>query len=140
MKILFIDDERRRMDIFAMELELSGKEVIYCSEVQTGWDVFVNNQTKISLIILDIMMAPGNLFDKESSEDGLRTGILMFERIREQAAEIPVIIFTNVSDREVKNRFLLKKNCLFVQKKGYYPSEFVQMINRFLAGEKVNPE
>lgn len=137
MNVLFIDDERRRMDAFAMELELTGKTVIFCTEAKKGWDVFVKNRTKINLIILDIMMAPGELFENEPVEDGLRTGIALFEKIREQAPDLPVIIFTNASDRDVRERFRDRKSCLFVQKKGYLPSEFVHLISRFLAGEKI---
>ena len=141
MNVLFIDDERRRMDAFAMELELTGKTIRFCTEAKKGWDVFVKNRTKINLIILDIMMAPGELFvDTGSVEDGLRTGIVLFEKIREQEPDIPVIIFTNASDRDVRERFRNEKNCLFVQKKGYLPHEFVHLISRFLAGETITQD
>jgi len=137
MTVLFIDDERRRMEAFAMELELTIKPVVFFSEVDSAWDYFVKNQKKIKLIILDIMMPPGKMFDADSTELnlGLRTGILFYGKIRELAPKLPVIIFTNASSPEVKERFREQRKCLYIQKKGYYPTEFVQIVRQLLAEE-----
>jgi CheY-like chemotaxis protein len=132
VKILFIDDEKRRMDSFAMELQLSDNEVIFCHDVDTAWNYFVKNCEQIQLIILDIMMPYGNLFkeDSDSTEEGLRTGNLLYQKIRESTPDLPVVIFTNVSDDEVAEIFRTEKNCLYLQKKDYYPNEFVREIGK----------
>jgi DNA-binding response OmpR family regulator len=132
MTILFIDDEKRRMDSFAMELQLSGNEVIFCDQVDTAWSYFENHSDEIKLIVLDIMMPHGDLFEEDSTDDGLRTGSLLYERIRENKPDMPVVIFTNVSDEEVADGFRLETNCLYLQKKDYYPNEFVREIEKLM--------
>lgn len=137
--ILFVDEERRHMNSFVEELQLAGYEV----EFQTGvdaassaWEFLQTNSTETELLILDIMMPPGEAFKEVDTGLGLRTGVRFFERVRELLPDLPVIIFTNVSDDKVKERFEREINCLFLRKEDYYPFELSVEVQKLLSGKE----
>src|SRR3989304_2288098 len=147
--ILFVDDETRRMESYKEEMELSCYEVKFLQDVDSAWRFFENNFEKIDLLILDLIMPPGQIFKDENTEDGLRTGIFLFKKIREKATalptvlfsggqppggvqELPVIIFTNVSDAAVREIFRRKEKCWFIHKEDVLPFELAEKIKEIL--------
>lgn len=130
--ILFVDDERRWAESYVEELELSDHQVSFQMNVDVALQEFERNRPQIELLILDIMMSPGLSFRDIDTDLGLRTGIRFYERIREQAPDLPVIIFTNVSDRTVESRFAEEKNCWFLRKIDYLPHEIAEQVNWIL--------
>jgi CheY-like chemotaxis protein len=130
--ILLIDDEPREMDAFVRELELSGYQVVIHTSVDSALKYLENNLKSIEIIILDIMMPPGNTFRTSDTESGLRTGIVMYDKIRKIDSEIATIIFTNVSDRLVEERFRHENRCWFLPKKDYLPHELAEEIEKIL--------
>lgn len=134
--ILFIDDEPRHMESYLQELEFSDFNVVLHYNVDDALDFFESNIDQIQLIILDIMMPPGKRFKELGS--GLRTGVKVFEMIRSQAKEIPVIILTNVSDGKLENDFRTEKNCLFMRKEDYLPFEFVLEIKKLVKPDRTS--
>lgn len=134
--ILFVDEERRHMSGFVEELRLAGYEV----EFQTGvdaassaWMFLQSNAARVNLLILDIMMPPGEVFAKADTELGLRTGVRFFERVRQWLPDLPIIVLTNVSDVKVKERFEQEANCLFLRKEDYYPFELPAEVQKLLS-------
>jgi DNA-binding response OmpR family regulator len=73
--ILFVDDERRRMQSYVEELRFSGYDVEFKSDVDDALIFFNENHEKLELLILDVMMPTGNSFDNQQADNGLRTGI-----------------------------------------------------------------
>jgi len=134
--ILLVDDEKREMDSYAMELELSGYEVSFQKDVDDASRFFKENVDQIDLLILDIMMPPGSSFKDVDTQLGLRTGIRFYEKIRETAPNLPVIIFTNVSDEHVAERFRRESQCSFLRKEDYFPFEFAEEVKKVLARSK----
>src|SRR5689334_685673 len=102
--ILFVDDEQRRMGAFIEELERSF-EVCFIKEVDEALFFFEENVTSIDLLILDIMMPSGHVFRDVDTQYGLITGVYFYDRIRQWAPDLPVIILTNVTDERVMKRF-----------------------------------
>lgn len=134
--ILFVDDESREIDSFVRELKSSGYDVAFHSTVDSALAFFDEHREEIDLIILDIMMPPGAAFAGKDTQMGLRTGIRFYERIREVSPDLPVILFTNVSDTQVLNRFKREPSCLFLQKSDNLPFELAARVRELLDRER----
>lgn len=130
--ILFVDDERRFMDSYRMELELEGHAVSFQNDVDSALLFLEKSFDAVELLILDIMMPQGRSFQNEDTHGGLRTGVFFYERIREMAPHLPVIIFTNVSDEQLEKRFKAEANCRFLRKEDYLPYELVETVREIL--------
>jgi CheY-like chemotaxis protein len=130
-----IDDEKREMDSYVMELELSEYqyEVSFQKEVDAALEFVQENLKRIDLLILDIMMPPGSAFKDVDTKMGLRTGIHFYETIRETAPDLPVMILTNVSDERVADRFRRENKCWFLRKEDYLPFELAEEVKHVLA-------
>ena len=129
--ILFTDDEKREMDSYLMELEMSFPDVIFKDTVDEALKVIGENRDKLKLLILDIMMPPGNEF-KDSPDKGLRTGVHFYESVRRILPDLPVVIFTNVNDAGVRERFEGDFRCWFLKKEDYLPYELAEEIREIL--------
>jgi DNA-binding NtrC family response regulator len=114
--ILFIDDEKRSVDSYVLEMKLSGFYILYVSNIDNAWSVLQENSRNIELIILDVMMPPGIIFESIITESGLMTGVHFYKKVRENLPECPVIIFTNISDRQILQNFMEENNCWFIKK------------------------
>jgi DNA-binding NarL/FixJ family response regulator len=122
--ILFVDDEQRRVAAFVAELEQCF-DVRYIPEVDEALSFFEENLASVELLILDIMMPAGRVFRDVDTQYGLMTGVYFYDKIRERAPDMPVIIFTNVTNEQLSKRFNEESNCLFLKKKDYLPHELV---------------
>ena len=130
--ILFVDDEKRRMESYAEELRLSGYKVEIKSDVDSALDFFQENYKQIKLLILDIMMPAGNAFENVDTKYGLRTGIIFYEEIRNRNSNLPILIFTNVSNEAVEKKISLDKKSLFLQKEDFLPFQLVDELEDFM--------
>jgi CheY-like chemotaxis protein len=132
--ILFIDDEPRYTSSCYEELELALPEydVIFRSDADEALQFFQANLDRIELLVLDIMMPPGKSFEGQDTMLGLRTGLRLYEKIREARPELPVIISTNVVDHEVADYFSKETGCTFLRKDHFLPSEFAEEVKRVL--------
>lgn len=132
--ILFIDDEVRYTGSYLeeLELELPDYDVVFHSEADSGLLFFQENADKVELLILDIMMPPGKSFEGLDTMLGLRTGLRLYERVRETRPELPVIISTNVADPEVRDYFSKERKCSFLSKSRYDSAEFVEEVKKAL--------
>ena len=130
--ILFIDDEKREMDSYVKELGFSGYKVSFQNDADDALRFFEGNLSRLDLLILDIMMPPGSSFKDVDTDLGLRTGVRFYERIREKAPDLPVMILTNVSDERVADRFRRENKCWLLRKEEYLPFEFAEEVKKVL--------
>jgi CheY-like chemotaxis protein len=121
------------MDSHVQELRLSGYKVSLLQNVDEALVFFEVNLSNIYLVILDIMMPFGSTFKDDDTKHGLRTGLLVYDRIRKKAPNMPVIILTNVTDEKVVERFRKENKCWFLRKEENLPFELVQEIRRILS-------
>lgn len=131
--ILIIDEEKRRLAPYISELESSGYEVHVAMDVDSAVKFLPGNLDRIELVILDIIMPPGTVFQDEDTRNGLRTGIPMYHRVRRDAPHMPVVVLTNVSDPDVEKFFENESRCWFLRKEDYFSFELAQMVDRILA-------
>ena len=129
--ILFIEDELRQTDSFHEEFRVCGYEVALAKTVDDALLFLKQNVTAIQVVVLDIMMSPGELLKDADTDRGLRTGVKMFEKIREEFPAVPIVIFTNVTDVGVKE-FFNARNVPYLHKSNYDPDELVKRVEELL--------
>jgi len=124
-----IEDEPEYTISYKDELELSGYEVAFVRDVDAALDFLREHREEIELVILDIMMSPGRALADVDTQNGLRTGVHLFDLIRQEAPKLPILILTNVSDERVAAHFRRQENCRFLRKEDYLPFELVDEVN-----------
>lgn len=130
--ILYVDDEDRYTVNYRLELQfaLPQYDLLYLDNVDEALKVFKENMERVELLILDIMMPPGQSFKDEDTMQGLRTGVLFYRFVRKFRPALTVIISTNVSDPELEDYFVKEKRCLFLRKDRYFPFEFAEEVKK----------
>ena len=126
--ILFIDDDIRVMDTYVGDLRASGYDAHQERTVDEGLKFLRENFGQIDVLVLDIMMDEGGNFSDADIQNGLRTGVFLFEKIRDEHPELPVVILTNVSAEPVEMAFAGRPRCLFLLKPDWYAFELVEEI------------
>jgi CheY-like chemotaxis protein len=113
-KILFVDDENHRAQPYLDELKLAGYDAVLTTETDEAL-AYVQQNPDINVLILDIMMPAGVKFAARTDQ-GLDTGVILYDEIRKIAPDLPVIVLTNVSDRDVAQKFRNESNCWYYPK------------------------
>lgn|ERR1051325_1210550 len=136
MKVLFIDDDRRRMSKYVRELEDNGYEVIFEDNVNDALTT-LRSQKDLDLVILDISMPPGTEYKFEDTVGGTRTGLAVYDTIRSERPELRIVALTNVSDSRVTDHFGRDSRGLgqLVRKPDVLPRQFAEFVGRFLTGK-----
>jgi CheY-like chemotaxis protein len=126
--IFFVDDDRRYIKDYVEEIESRNYSVIHEYNIDDAFKSVVEHIQNIQLLILDVMMPPGELLDERDNENGKRTGILFIKAIEEQIGEInfPLIIFTHVNINILDGRY---QN---YQKEDYTPYDFADKIEQIV--------
>ena len=132
--ILFVDDEGRRVESYVDELRFAGFDVKHISNADEALEFVKANYRQIDLAIVDIMMPAGPAFDDVDTENGLRTGIRLYERIRTLSLNLPVAFLTNVAEDDVALR--ADSGFRYFVKRRYLPHEFAEEIRELLEAMK----
>jgi CheY-like chemotaxis protein len=134
--ILFIDDEPRFVDSCALYLRDIGQfDIDLVANVDEAMNR-LDTDNNIQLAILDIMMPPGNKFKDIDTKKGLRTGEFLYKEIRKNHPNLPIIVFTNVSNPDVKEIFKDDTLCKFMEKSQYRLGDFLDEIKDSLSSVK----
>ena len=129
-KILFCDDELYLNSAFIDELLLANFEVLQQRGVDGCLEVL--RRERVDLLIIDIMMSPGIALADADTADGRRTGVFLYDRIRQDLSSLPIIILTNVSSVEVEKKFAAEARCVLLRKDQCLPFELVEEVNAML--------
>ncbi|MCP4610578.1 MAG: response regulator [Planctomycetes bacterium] len=129
-KILFIDDDVKRITSHIEMLEMEGYKVQSELSVQNARLEFMKNPTEYSLIILDIMM-PVDDFTREETKFGRETGLVLLEKLRDISKKIPIIILTVLRDpRAVEKAKKLGVNEYLL--KPQLPTNLIELVRKYL--------
>lgn len=127
-----IDEETKRSKAIKDYLEESGFEVLFFYSVDRSYEFIKCNIGNIDLIILDIMMPDGDLFADELTENGLLTGYLYYNKLRQEFGySIPVIVYTAINRDEIINNLKSQENTS-VFRKPTRPSTIVSEIIKLI--------
>ncbi len=139
-KIMLVDDELSPkksgpdgsyMWYYTKAICDAGFEVVEVVGPDSALQKLSSKSSKFDLIIVDIMMPPGEAYENENTLDGLRTGIFLARSIQENYPELPILVLTNVLNPNVLNKVremasvkkvLVKPDCT--------PFELVEEIHR----------
>ena len=108
------------------------------TNVDEALQFFGENEAHIALLILDIMMPPGTSFGNGEAELGRRTGVLLYEAIRQQQACLPIVILTNVYDKQLEEWLCQDSHCRFRRKLETLPEELVETVECMLRPPEMN--
>ncbi|MEL6442177.1 MAG: response regulator [Cyanobacteria bacterium J06621_8] len=140
--IVFGDDEARLIDSYKMELELElNCEVKIISNTDKLLEFLQTGNKQVDLLILDVMMPPGSnhTISDRNHQEGLNTGLIIYEILREKGISLPIVIFTN-SVRDEQNQIVTKisqdDKAKFLQKEDYLPFELADEIKSFIEFEQ----
>jgi CheY-like chemotaxis protein len=134
MKLLFIDDDRRRMAKYVAELEDNEYEVIFEDKVDSALST-LRSQPDLDLVVLDISIPPGDEYRREDTVGGTRTGLALYDTIRTERPGLRIVALTNVADQRVAEYFARDPLCQLVRKPDALPRQFVEFVGRFLTGK-----
>jgi CheY-like chemotaxis protein len=135
--LLIVDDGKFEMQTIVEELELSGFEVVWKTDVDAALTFLKRNTQQVDLLILDIMMPAGRAFRDEDTQDGLRTGFHFYERARAMAPHLPIVMFTNFPNERIMEQYR-RENCFIFRKVDYLPYELVEQVQAILAAARPN--
>lgn len=130
--IMMVDDEPRRMDAYLCELRDTGYTVQMDHNVDKALERLESDLPHIQLLILDVMMAPGQAFQSLDTQEGLRTGERFYERVRSLSADLPVMFLTNVSDPQLTKKYQRERYCRVLHKEDYQPFELADEVRRMI--------
>jgi len=130
--ILFLDDNPSRMENAVEELRMRNFQVHFEQNVDSALAFIDKHSSEIDALICDIMMPHGTRLSSEQTRDGLRTGISVLEIARSLQPTLPTIIFSNVSDDELRKTLKGDERCLFLEKPNYLSASFADKVRDFL--------
>jgi len=131
-KILIVDDDITTIRPLAEDLEFTfGFKVVHLESAKYVIDTLIGS--RFDLLILDIMMPiPDNwsFDDTRRSVNGLSTGEVLYEKIRKEFSELPILIYS------AKPIVFKIDNKTIILRKPELHSEIVNRINKLISNEK----
>jgi CheY-like chemotaxis protein len=130
--ILVIDDDPLQIRYYVEELRSRGLRVVVAGSVAEArrW---LRSETP-SLVVLDVrlpLFAPGDLPPTEC-EHTMVSGLTLLREIRQQDPELPVILFTALSDGGAAMG--LDSNTRLLRKEDVLPHELADLVQAALLG------
>jgi CheY-like chemotaxis protein len=127
--ILYVEDEQWLMGGMVDYLS-TDYDVLTARNGDQALSILESGKHKIDLILLDIMMPPG---DKIRNSHRGRTSGVEFARIvlQEKGCDIPIVCYTVVNDRKV-HRLLKQIGVREIVSKRTLPSELERIIKKYL--------
>jgi CheY-like chemotaxis protein len=118
--VLVLDDDRLAMVPYVRALRKAGLNVTQRGDADAALCALAGEEYDI--IVLDIMLPPGRRLTLEETDHGIKTGVLLLERLRGINRDVPVLVLTNVINKGVldairqlegpRTRVLRKSDCL----------------------------
>jgi CheY-like chemotaxis protein len=142
-RLLLIDDEvnlnpapppnapNGYMWYYAEALRIAGYELTEVNSTDQALEQLGTHQ--FDLVLLDVMMPPGKSLADEDTARGVRTGLVLADRLAQAHPKVPVVILTNVEDNAPLQALRRKPNVKkILQKTDYTPFVVVEEVNEVL--------
>ena len=121
--ILIIDDDLFGMKSYRLTLEEGGYDVAVAETPDEAMKILETDKENVELILLDVMLPTGNLLLDHDVEQGLRTGKVLFEILRDQFPQIPIIVLSITAAEDFG-----KEGIEFLWKADTLPSELLRTV------------
>lgn len=132
-KILFVDDDKKRTDIYVEMLRMEGYNVAFASTIKKAETAF--RRASFDLVILDIMV-PYASYIGENTLESRKCGIDFLRRIRKQnsTGDLPVILLTVCCDSKTKKE-ARDAGCNEYLEKPCLPSKLLETVQTLIGNE-----
>ena len=138
--VLLVDDDKLPMQFYVKALEEKGFKVRHCLEPGSALEFVGEKGSQIDAIILDIMMPPGDRYEHEHTNEGLRTGVFLLPDLRKYCPNIPVVVLTNVRNPDTLGLFKGKALVEVIQKKDCPPFELAELVDEMVGKSEEKPD
>lgn len=131
-KALLIDDDFAVTRLYIWELEREGYDVQHVRDPDEAWGAVTEDGSGISVFIVDVMMYSGERYKKVNTENGLRTGVLLYQDIHSLYPDVPVIVLTNLENKRILAEFKGDRDVPVLQKLDYTPYDFAKFTSEIV--------
>ena len=80
--VLMIDDDEWPTKFYETALERRNFKVERCTDPDAGYEFAKENNENLKAIVLDMMMPPGERYRDHDTDDGLKTGLLLYRDLK----------------------------------------------------------
>lgn len=106
-KILLVDDDVEHTFGIEQRLKIDGFNVERATNAKQAWEMLQSRREKYHGVIIDIMLPSDGLFSYDETDQDLKTGILLCEKIKQELGnDLKIIGLTNHRDDKIKNQFV----------------------------------
>lgn len=130
--ILFIEDDLLPTKWYVMTLRRTGHDVRHLRSPDEAMQ-YVENNGPASIIVLDIMMPPGERYRHEDTQDGLLTGVYLYNDLRKYYKDVHFILLTNVSNPTTLAKFEVGPLLSIFTKLDNPAIEFAERVQKIVA-------
>jgi hypothetical protein len=130
-KVILIDDDHGPMEYFTAALGLKKISWAHLDSVDKTMDFLKRMTTEVGLFVVDMAMPPGHHMSMEETNNGMTTGTIIVQKIREKFPRSKIMVFTNFNDLEILGT--LPKDVRVRFKFEVSPMEFADEIQGLLA-------
>lgn len=138
--ILFLDDDVDFLRYYCDELRERGWDVAAAFSTDDAHRIVMDRGEELKVVVLDMMMPPGRIFEDENTEYGIRTGELFYEKLRSMRPVVPVVLFTNRNADHLDCTLRDDSRCRIFMKEDLLPGEFADMIDDLLGRAHAHDE
>ncbi len=132
--VLFVDDEVLPAKLYLRALQESGFKVIHLKSVDEALHFAETAQDRVSvdLLVLDLMMPPGEALKDEETLDGVTTGLVLRGALRKYYPKQPIVFLTNINNPEILQPLEDEPGTRILHKFSYPPFELVDEMKKVL--------
>lgn len=127
IKILLIEDDTFLLNMYATKFELEGFEIVSADDGEKALKII--SKEKPDIILLDVLLPKMDGFE-----------VLKELKNNEETKTIPVILLTNLSQRDDVEQGLKLGAVDYLIKAHFMPTEVVEKIKKILAEKKGDKE
>jgi len=132
--VLFVDDEPRYVQAYVDDLRLAGITVHVAATVGNALSLFEQHRNRIDVLITDLIIIYDDVCSEAETNACRETGRVLFEAIRSTAPALPVVVFTNATDRESLHKITRQPNCWLVSKQDEVPRVLTRLVKTIACG------
>lgn len=138
-KVLWADDEVYQTNLLADVLRCEGVDVVGAKDATAAKRMLTTQAGEFSLVIVDVMMPPGEEFENLTAvQGGYRSGLLLARWIRSTYPTLPVIGYSLDHSPDVAEWFETETAGFY--HKGVTRWSIVETIKQLARGSKIQPK
>lgn len=133
MKVVIVDDEPVPTNYYLYALKMAGFDALVFGDVDeaaVAFQEWFSRGDMPAVVILDVMMPPGQSFARADTAEGLRTGLVFYLELRRKWPAVPMIALTHAQLTE--GQFDGDPNAKVVSKVRCPPMDLVELVRGLL--------